>query len=100
VIGKMDGMENGAEIRHEDGKIHLYIEELTDWLAEIRKVEGWLGTHWNQAVAAAEMAAIARLSERQLVRRFKAATGKTSIEYLQNLRINQARHLLETTPRR
>lgn len=64
---------------------------------EIRKVEEWLETHWSQPVAAAEMAEIARLSERQLVRRFKTATGKTPIEYLQNLRIEQARHLLETT---
>ena len=30
-------------------------------------------------------------------RRFKAATGTTLIEYLQNLRIEQGKHLLETS---
>lgn len=34
-IGRMAATENGAEIRHEDGKIHLHIEEMADWLAEI-----------------------------------------------------------------
>ena len=33
--------------------------------------------------------------ERSLKRRFKAATGTTLIEYLQNLRIEEAKRLLE-----
>lgn len=36
------------------------------------------------------------LSSRQLLRRLKAATGLTSAQYLQELRLQQARHLLMT----
>ena len=35
------------------------------------------------------------IPERTLKRRFKAATGTTLIEYLQNLRIEEAKRLLE-----
>ncbi|KAI9129273.1 GlxA family transcriptional regulator [Acaryochloris sp. CCMEE 5410] len=38
----------------------------------------------------------AKIPERTLKRRFKTATGSTLIEYLQNLRIEEAKHQLET----
>lgn len=38
----------------------------------------------------------AKIPERTFKRRFKAATGSTLIEYLQNLRIEEAKHQLET----
>ena len=38
----------------------------------------------------------ANIPERTLKRRFKAATGTTLIEYIQNLRIEEAKALLET----
>ncbi|MFO7188205.1 MAG: helix-turn-helix transcriptional regulator [Pseudomonadota bacterium] len=37
------------------------------------------------------------MPERTLKRRFKTATGTTLIEYLQNLRVEEAKKLLETT---
>jgi len=39
----------------------------------------------------------AKIPERTLKRRFKAATGSTLIEYLQNLRIEEAKHQLESS---
>jgi len=39
----------------------------------------------------------AKIPERTLKRRFKVATGSTLIEYLQNLRIEDAKHQLETS---
>lgn len=39
----------------------------------------------------------AKIPERTLKRRFKIATGSTLIEYLQNLRIEKAKHQLEAT---
>nr|WP_240966681.1 helix-turn-helix domain-containing protein [Nodosilinea sp. P-1105] len=39
----------------------------------------------------------AKIPERTLKRRFKTATGSTLIEYLQNLRIEEAKHQLETS---
>jgi AraC-like DNA-binding protein len=39
----------------------------------------------------------ARIPERTLKRRFKQATGLALIDYVQNLRIEEAKHLLETS---
>jgi transcriptional regulator GlxA family with amidase domain len=39
----------------------------------------------------------ASIPERTLKRRFKNATGTTLIDYLQNLRIEEAKRLLETS---
>jgi transcriptional regulator GlxA family with amidase domain len=39
------------------------------------------------------------IPERTLKRRFKLATGLALIDYLQNLRIEEAKHLLESTRR-
>ena len=39
----------------------------------------------------------AGIPERTLKRRFKAATGVPLIDYLQNIRIEHGKHLLETT---
>ena len=62
---------------------------------EIAMVEEWLERHWREAPSVADLATRATLGERQFLRRFKAATGKTPVQYLQNLRLEQARHLLE-----
>ena len=39
------------------------------------------------------------LAERTLKRRFKAATGSSMIDYVQNLRVEEAKQLLENTDR-
>ena len=44
------------------------------------------------------MVAVAALPERTLHRRFKAATGHSLLEYLQGLRVEEAKRLLESTP--
>lgn len=44
------------------------------------------------------LAALAEVSPRTLIRRFKDATGLPPIAYLQQLRIDTAKRLLETTP--
>ncbi|CAN7688600.1 helix-turn-helix domain-containing protein [Variovorax sp. LjRoot130] len=41
--------------------------------------------------------ALSGLAERSFQRRFKLATGMTPMEYVQTLRIEEAKHLLETT---
>jgi transcriptional regulator GlxA family with amidase domain len=40
---------------------------------------------------------LSNIPERTLKRRFKAATGSSLIEYLQNLRVEEAKRLLEST---
>ena len=62
----------------------------------VRSCEEWLGEHFRAADAIKRVIDMAGLAERTLKRRFKAATGITLIDYLQNVRIEQAKRLLES----
>ena len=62
----------------------------------VRRAEEWLGQNFRQLHAVAAVVAAADIPERSLKRRFKAATGSTLIGYVQNLRIEEAKRLLET----
>jgi transcriptional regulator GlxA family with amidase domain len=59
--------------------------------------EKWLREHFRESGVAARVAGHAQIPERTLKRRFKQATGLTLIDYVQNLRIEEAKHLLETS---
>lgn len=61
----------------------------------VRRVEDWLANEYRRNDALTEALAIAQLPERTLKRRFKQATGSTLINYLQNLRIEEAKRQLE-----
>jgi transcriptional regulator GlxA family with amidase domain len=63
----------------------------------IRKAEEHLHGHFRQEVGIEALAARAAMSPRNFIRRFKAATGRLPGEYLQLLRINAARELLESS---
>jgi transcriptional regulator GlxA family with amidase domain len=43
------------------------------------------------------MVAQSGLTERTFIRRFRAATGSAPMEYVQTMRIEEAKYLLETT---
>lgn len=58
---------------------------------------GWLSRHASQDVSTQELAAALAVSYRTLHRRFVAAAGMAPLAYLQALRIEHARELLETT---
>jgi len=63
----------------------------------IRKAQSWLEQHYADALTIDEVAAVAGLGTRTFKRRFKEATGETPIGYLQHLRIEAAKHLLESS---
>ncbi|MXO59927.1 helix-turn-helix domain-containing protein [Altererythrobacter salegens] len=63
--------------------------------AAIRRVEEWLTNHFAQSAAVGGAVEASGLAERTLKRRFKAATGVALIDYVQNLRIEEAKRLLE-----
>ena len=65
--------------------------------AAVRACETWLREHFREPGAVARVVAHARLPERTIKRRFKRATGLALIDYLQNLRIEEAKQQLETT---
>ena len=52
--------------------------------------------NYKQTNAITQVVEQAKIPERTLKRRFKAATGATLIETIQNLRIEEAKTLLET----
>lgn len=65
--------------------------------AVVRACENWLAEHFSVAGAIQGVIDQAGIPERTLKRRFKAATGATLIEYLQNLRVEAAKRLLESS---
>lgn len=67
--------------------------------AVVKSCEAWLAEHYREPAAVARAVARAKIPERTLKRRFKAATGLTLIDYVQNLRIEAAKQLLETSDR-
>jgi transcriptional regulator GlxA family with amidase domain len=62
----------------------------------VRGAEDWLAKNFRQPNAVSGVVAAASVPERSLKRRFKAATGSALIDYVHNLRIEEAKRLLET----
>jgi transcriptional regulator GlxA family with amidase domain len=62
----------------------------------VRSCEEWLEDHYRDPGALAAVVEASGIPERSLKRRFKLATGKTLIGFIQNLRIEEAKRLLET----
>jgi transcriptional regulator GlxA family with amidase domain len=62
----------------------------------VRRCERWLEEHYRDLDAVSRAVASMGVAERTLKRRFKAATGSSLIEYLQRLRVEEAKRLLET----
>ena len=65
--------------------------------AGILKIQEWLEEDPGRPQSVACLADRAGLGERTFLRRFKKSTGDSPLEYLQRLRIETARKLLETT---
>lgn len=61
----------------------------------IIKVQEWLQKHYQRDIRIRDLATLFGLNARSLNRRFRQAAGKTPVEYLQEVRINQARQLLK-----
>jgi transcriptional regulator GlxA family with amidase domain len=53
--------------------------------------------HFREPGVVARVVGHAQIPERTLKRRFKQATGLALIDYVQNLRIEEAKHLLESS---
>jgi len=61
----------------------------------VRHAEEWLATQFREPHSVAAVVAESSIPERSLKRRFKTATGSTLIGYVQNLRVEEAKRLLE-----
>lgn len=65
--------------------------------AEILSTQDWLSTHFTITNPVEEMTKRSGLVERTFKRRFTAATGLPPISYVQHLRIEESKRLLEQT---
>lgn len=63
----------------------------------ILKVQQFIEDSYSNPIQVKDMAAIASLGERTFLRHFRTATGKTPGQYVQQVRIEAAQTLLETT---
>jgi transcriptional regulator GlxA family with amidase domain len=64
--------------------------------ALINDCQAWLADNYRSAAPVAAMVARSGLPERSFVRRFTKATGMTPLDYVQALRLEEAKQLLET----
>jgi transcriptional regulator GlxA family with amidase domain len=65
--------------------------------AVVRRCEQWLKAHWREPDPVRQVTDVAGIPVRTLERRFRAAAGCSLLEYVQRLRIEQAKRLLEET---
>jgi transcriptional regulator GlxA family with amidase domain len=63
----------------------------------VKRVQVWLDDNFMSTIAFEDVAKDFGFGARNFTRRFKTATEMTPTEYLQNLRIEKAKYLLETT---
>lgn len=73
----------------------VFSPRLTHGDAAVLKVQHWLQATQAKEVGLSRLAAEAGLEERTFLRRFQKATGMTSTEYCQRLRVGRARELLQ-----
>jgi transcriptional regulator GlxA family with amidase domain len=62
----------------------------------VATVQQFMEKNFSNTITMAEMAGISNMSTRNLIRRFEHATGNTPLEYLQRLRIENAKKLFES----
>ncbi|MGI9353397.1 MAG: GlxA family transcriptional regulator [Rhizobiaceae bacterium] len=61
----------------------------------ISDAQAWIAENYNDDKPVAKLVSKSGLRERTFNRRFRSATGYTPIEYVQTMRIEEAKHLLE-----
>lgn len=65
--------------------------------AVISSCQVWIAEHYDEPNPVANMIRLSGLVERTFKRRFQQATGMSPLEYVQALRLEEAKHMLETT---
>jgi transcriptional regulator GlxA family with amidase domain len=63
---------------------------------EIVQVQEWLEANYSKTVTLEKMTQICNLTKKTLMRRFKSVTGDSPMSYLQKLRVENAKRMLES----
>ena len=84
---------------HNDGQLHYasLVAGRQHEDALVADAQVWAARNYMTATPVAAMARRAGLTERSLLRRFRKATGQTPVDYIQTLRVEEAKQMLETT---
>jgi transcriptional regulator GlxA family with amidase domain len=84
---------------HRDGQMPYAVTmpRLQEADAVVAEAQQWIAQNYAIESPVARLAARAGLSPRSLARRFKAATGFQPMEYVQTVRVEEAKQMLETT---
>jgi transcriptional regulator GlxA family with amidase domain len=106
LVGRFAGPEEARRLAkmslfdwHHDGQ-NPYSRLTTKVQANdkaIQKCQEWLASHYASGEPVVNMIRLSGMSRRTFNRRFKIATGHTPLEYVQRLRIEEAKQILETT---
>jgi transcriptional regulator GlxA family with amidase domain len=83
---------------HRDGQLPFasMVTNVQHGDAVIKRCQTWLAQNYERADIIAELVQRSGLPKRTFDRRFRAATGYSPLAYVQALRIEEAKHLLET----
>lgn len=83
---------------HDEGELPYtaLVRPLPHGDSVVHRCEDWLQEQFRESDAVSQVVARSGIPERTFKRRFKSATGVTLIEYVQNLRIEEGKRLLET----
>ncbi|MBR1132190.1 helix-turn-helix transcriptional regulator [Bradyrhizobium iriomotense] len=74
---------------------HARVNALPKW--RLRRVEEYVGTHFDHCISLSELAKVAGLSRMHFAAQFRAATGYRPREYLLHQRIERAKSLLSNS---
>ncbi len=80
-----------TESLREAGSVQLHPDE------SIAEAQAWMRDNAHSSLTVGRIAEHCQMSVRTLNRRFKNASGQTPLEYLQGIRMRNARDLLQTT---
>lgn len=102
VSALYDSIHRGTEDRFESS--HLIYEMLLDIMrycegeaeedAQIVRAKEYIAINYANQLTLSDMAEVAHYSKYYFLRRFRAVTGMTPGEYLENVRFEQSKHLL------
>lgn len=86
------------EIRHAYSGTNYFEERLKGHPDEtVTQIQHWMQEHYTEEVKLQELAAMFDLSLRSFNRRFKNAIGKSPLHYLQEIRMESAKDLLQSS---
>lgn len=86
-----------APLERSGGQSQFIVHEIPGTQGSLEKVLEWMQRNYNEPLTVAEISARAKMSERSLIRKFKAQTGTSPLQWLLRVRIAKAKEMLEAS---